>query len=964
MCLIGLFLESKPRQRLNHALAVLLLMALVLSPGAALAGEATPNPEPATRVMRDVIPRIECPAGYVAKSYAEGLSNPDGLALSPEGTLYVAEETAGRVSRIEADGSVTPVVTGLHFPEGITFDASGNLYVVEDVPEPPDWSTGRLLMVAPDGITTTLASSLNGPEGVVWAPDGTLYVTESNVQYVSSPFDFETHVTEVPTAGAPTRILGNFWYWSYAGIALGSDGHLYVTNEASGTGTQDSVFKVNPTTGARSLFASNLVRPEGLHFAADGGFPLYVTQEDTGNGRGVLSRVEANGSHTPLCTGFYGIEDVIQGDDGRLYVSEDSTGLIVVIEGEPPSRSSAEAIMLFIGDGMSEAHRNAARWSAEGQDGALAMDMMPSLGWSHTASANSAVTDSAAATTALSTGVKTDNGVIGQDPAGNPLTTILEQAQAKGMAVGLVTTVQMAHATPAAFAAHVPDRNMMIEIASQMLTADVGVLLGGGEDEFLPTGVSGCYPEPGERSDGRNLTAEATSAGYTYVCDAASLAGVDPASTPKLLGLFADEGMSRPYSPSLEEMTRKAIDILSQDPDGFFLMVEGGQIDWASHVNNATNTISDTVSFDRAVAVGQTYATSTDNALIIVTADHETGGMSVNLSSGEQGPFSMPEGTAFYVSWSSWEHSGADVPTTAQGPWADLLDETYENTYIYDVMRLALGTWPDITTTKTAVPGHSSEVAPGGTITYSITLTNNGGGDAAGLVLTDTVPAHTTLVPGSESASGTAEESGGLLTFSGDVPAGGGVFTATFAVAVSSSLANGTPILNTASFMDNQAGVVGQSNTVAHAVTSDPILELTLSADPRPGNTVRPGKWITYTLTTTNRGTADATGVVISDTLDSQVHFVDIIPDVDVTGPNPLVFDVGKLPGNGGMVSYTLRVTVANAISGTSITNLAASSSNETGLQESAFLSHPVQGSGGDTEENIYLPLIVKGSAE
>lgn len=964
MRLIGLFPESKSRQSLERVLAALLLLATVLSPSAALAREAPPQILPATRVKQDVIPRIVCPAGYVAKSYAEGLSNPDGLALSPGGLLYVAEETAGRVSRIEADGSVTPVVTGLHYPEGITFDTSGNLYVVEDVPEPPDWSTGRLLRVAPDGTPTTLASGLAGPEGVVWAEDGTLYVTESNVQYASNPFDFETHVTEVPTAGAPTPILSNIWYWSYAGIALGADGDLYVSNEASATGTHDSIFRVNPATGARTLFASNLVRPEGLHFAADGGFPLYVVQEDTGGGNGMLSRVEANGSHTPFCTGFYGIEDVIQGDDGRLYVSEDSTGLVVVIEGEPPSRSSAEAIMLFIGDGMGEAHRNAARWSEVGQRGALAMDRMPHLGWSHTQNSVGAITDSAAAATALATGVKTTNGRIGQDPAGNPLTTILEQAQARGMAVGLVTNVQMTHATPAAFAAHVPDRNMMTEIASQMMAAEVDVLLGGGEDEFLPAGVNGCYPEPGERSDGRNLITEATSAGYTFVCDAASLAAVDPDSTPKLLGLFADEGMSRPYSPTLEEMTQKAIDILSRDADGFFLMVEGGQIDWASHANNATNTISDTAGFDEAVAVGQAYTASKENVLIIVSADHETGGMSVSLAAGEQGPFTMPEGNPFYVSWSSLEHTGADVPTTAQGPWADLLDETYENTYIYDVMRLALGSQPDITAIKVAAPGHDSEVTPGGMITYNITLTNNGSADATGLVLTDTVPTHTVLVPGSESASGTAEENGGVLTFSGSVPAGGGVFTATFAVTVNSPLANGTPINNTASFTASQAGVVGQSNTVAHTASSDPILEIALGADPPPGNTVRPGDSITYTLTTTNRGTADATGVVISDTLDSHVHFVDVVPDANVTGPNPLVFDVGDLPGNGGMVSYTLRVTVADAISGTSITNRAVLSSTETAPQESALLSHPVQGSGGGTEESVYLPLVVKGSGE
>ncbi|MDH4138875.1 MAG: alkaline phosphatase, partial [Anaerolineae bacterium] len=277
----------------------------------------------------------------------------------------------------------------------------------------------------------------------------------------------------------------------------------------------------------------------------------------------------------------------------------------------------------------------------------------------------------------------------------NPLTTILERAQARGMAVGLVTTVQMAHATPASFAAHVDDRNKMTEIASQMvLTTEVDVLLGGGEDEFLPTTATGCYPQPGEWTDGRNLIEDAMAAGYTYVCSATAFAAVDPASTTRLLGLFADEEMPRPFSPSLAEMTQKAIDILSQDPDGFFLMVEGGQIDWASHSNNAAYVISDTIGLDEAIVVAQTYASTISNTLVIVTADHETGGMSANLTSsgwpGEDGPFYMPELTPFYVNWTTGGHTDADVPITAQGPWSDLLAGADENTHIHDVMCMAL----------------------------------------------------------------------------------------------------------------------------------------------------------------------------------------------------------------------------------------------------------------------------------
>jgi len=355
---------------------------------------------------------------------------------------------------------------------------------------------------------------------------------------------------------------------------------------------------------------------------------------------------------------------------------------------------TARSVILFIGDGMGEAQRRAARWASVGQGGILAMDDMPVSGWSRTASANRAITDSAAGGTALSTGVKAYNGMIAMDFAHNPLTTILERAQTHDKAVGLVTNVHISHATPACFAAHVPFRGMMTEIARQILAARVNVLLGGGEDEFLPPSVTGCYPGSGERTDGRNLISEAVADGYTYVCDAASFEAVDTATTSRLLGLFADEGMKRPFSPSLAEMTQAAIDILSQDADGFFLMVEGGQIDWACHANDAANAITDTIDFDDAVSLGIAYAATAGDALIIVTADHETGGMSVDLTpSGlpdEDGPFTMPDGTPFYVNWTTDYHSAADVPVTVQGPRAELLSGTYENTHVHDAMYVAV----------------------------------------------------------------------------------------------------------------------------------------------------------------------------------------------------------------------------------------------------------------------------------
>lgn len=354
----------------------------------------------------------------------------------------------------------------------------------------------------------------------------------------------------------------------------------------------------------------------------------------------------------------------------------------------------AKNIILFIGDGMGAEHRKAARWFSVGRNGKLSMDDMPINGSLQTYSADNLITDSAAAATAMASGVKTNNGVIGLDENLSFVYTILEDAKTKGKLVGLVTTTHINHATPAAFASHIDDRSLMKEIAVQMLVSGIDVLLGGGEDDFLPTSYSGCYPEQGERTDGRNLINEATSIGYLYVCDQISFDRIDPVSTYQLLGLFADEGMTRPFSPSLANMTRKAINILSNNSDGFFLMVEGGQIDWASHSNDAANAISDTLAFDDAVEVAKQFASITNDTLIIVTADHETGGMVISSSpsglSGEDGPFVTPDGDSFYINWSTTGHTAVNVPVTSQGPSSYRLDGVNDNTFIHEVMHGAL----------------------------------------------------------------------------------------------------------------------------------------------------------------------------------------------------------------------------------------------------------------------------------
>ena len=365
--------------------------------------------------------------------------------------------------------------------------------------------------------------------------------------------------------------------------------------------------------------------------------------------------------------------------------------LLGCIDDTPPStETKPKNIILFIGDGMGGEHRKAARWLSEGEKGMLHMDSMPISGFLSTSSASDEITDSAAAATAMATGVKTNNGLIGLDINMKPVPSVLEDAKRAGKVVGLITTTQITHATPAAFSAHVEHRSQQNNIAEQMLLAQVDILLGGGENFFIPEYENGCFPEIGQRHDGVNLINEAIINEYVFVCHPADFELVDPISTKRLIGLFSDEGMARPFSPSLKDMTQKAIDILSNNDNGFFLMVEGGQIDWASHDNNASDAIADTLALDEAVQIAKQFASINNDTLIIVTADHETGGMNVSWNSSnlsnEDGPFSTPSGNLFYVNWSKGGHTSVDVPLTALGPLAYLFEGSHENTYVHDVI--------------------------------------------------------------------------------------------------------------------------------------------------------------------------------------------------------------------------------------------------------------------------------------
>lgn len=390
-------------------------------------------------------------------------------------------------------------------------------------------------------------------------------------------------------------------------------------------------------------------------------------------------------------------------------------------DGSPLSHRKAKNVILLIGDGMGAAHREAIRLATQGLNGTTAMDSLPYSGLVHTHSddPNGFITDSAAAATAIATGVKTYNGAIGVDANGKPVETVLEAAKRAGKSTGLVTTSQVTDATPAAFAAHVKDRSEQSEIARQFIeNSRVDVILGGGEDYWYPSGDPGKFPDnpaedPSEASKGTkgNLVAQAKQLGYTYVSNEKEL---NAAKGNKLLGLFANEEMfqQRPegegdlYNPrvSLPDMTKKAIDTLSKNKKGFFLVVEEEAIDEMSHENNAALMIQSGQAFDRAVAVAKSYTQRHPDTLVIATADHDCGGLAIEAAdnsdesgdgktiSSEDGPFPIAHtDKKFYLDWTTTGHTGVDVPLTAMGPGAAQLIGVYENTYIHDAIWKALG---------------------------------------------------------------------------------------------------------------------------------------------------------------------------------------------------------------------------------------------------------------------------------
>ncbi len=336
-----------------------------------------------------------------------------------------------------------------------------------------------------------------------------------------------------------------------------------------------------------------------------------------------------------------------------------------------PDRA-VRGVVLFIGDGMGLAQLAAARAALLGPDGRFAIERLPVTGLVATHPAQGLVTKSDAAATALASGHKTLNGRVGAGADGRPLRSIVESARDHGLATALVTTTEIVDATPAAFGAHNAERSARQDIAAQLLAARIDVLLGGGAGWFLPAS------EPsGKRTDARDLLAEARQHGYAVARTADELT---QAPAGKLLGLFQfDLDGLRADRPTLAAMTAKTLEVLGARPR-FFAMIEQEGIDTRAHRHSFASMAASLQALDQAVALAVDWAQRDGGVLVVVTADHETGGLAL-LDGGAD---------RLKLAWTTSSHSGVPVPLFAYGPQALRFTGLHDNTEIPRLLAGAL----------------------------------------------------------------------------------------------------------------------------------------------------------------------------------------------------------------------------------------------------------------------------------
>jgi alkaline phosphatase len=325
-------------------------------------------------------------------------------------------------------------------------------------------------------------------------------------------------------------------------------------------------------------------------------------------------------------------------------------------------------VILIVADGAGAAH-----WSLLPLVGASrTLDAFPVTGLVVPRGTSPRVIDSAASATAYAIGMATFNGAIGVGPDSVARETVLEAAQKAGLATGLVTTTSITDATPAAFAAHVPQRELHPDIAVQLVSSGVDVLMGDGLGYFDGT----------LRPDSQDLL-PGLARRYTVVRSRSELATVNAAATPALLGLFASASAPAldPTKPRLAVMTETALAILSRDPDGFFLLIETEGSDEAAHANAPIDELVAIMSdLDEAIRVALRFRERHPETLIVMTADHETGGAALHVG----------RGGVHALSYTTAGHTAAMVPLFAIGPRANSFAGVHDGDEVGRLLRSAV----------------------------------------------------------------------------------------------------------------------------------------------------------------------------------------------------------------------------------------------------------------------------------
>ena len=325
----------------------------------------------------------------------------------------------------------------------------------------------------------------------------------------------------------------------------------------------------------------------------------------------------------------------------------------------------AKKVIFMVGDGMGLTQIYAGLTASKNN---LNLAKFKCIGFSKTNCLDGYITDSGAGATAFATGSKTKKYSISVDSAGNPLITIMEIAEKKGLSTGIVVTTDITDATPAAFASHQPKRDMYEEIALDYLNSGVDILLGANPIPFV------------KRKDNRNLIDEFKKINY-YLID--SMYQFDKLPDSKILGFLSGQPYEHRPAQQLLKSSMASIDLLNKNKNGFILMIEGSQIDDAGHANDVKYLINEILDFDSVIGKVLAFAEKDGETLVIVTADHETGGLT--LTGGD-----FKTGT-IEAKFSTTGHTGVMVPVFAYGPGAELFMGIYENNEIFYKIKTAVG---------------------------------------------------------------------------------------------------------------------------------------------------------------------------------------------------------------------------------------------------------------------------------